>query len=115
MLGCQRFEAIDIRQLCEAFDNAITVLSPAEGGVFEFQAALGSAIDQVVAKIGETPWQKPSKQTINVYGSQQGSGTPDFAAPERITFDLRTLKREHASESFDCGTSDVDLRLLSGE
>lgn len=114
LLGCQRFEAIDIRQLCEAFDNAITVLSPAEGGVFEFQAALGSAVDQVVAKIGETPWQKPSKQTINVYGSQQGSGTPDFAAPERITFDLRTLKREHASESFDGDRGDDALLGLLG-
>lgn len=111
LLGCQRFEAMDIRQLCEAFENPIRVLSPREGGVFELDGALGSGIDQIVAKVGGAPWQKPSKQIINA-GVTADTVRPDFAASNRVTFDLQTLKRARAASSFDGDSGDDALLEL---
>ena len=93
-IGVARLRTLDVREYCEGQSRGIELLSPLRGGTLTLSANMASAINQVVATIGETPWSEPYPVTVRINGNS--SRAARLSDGVTWSFDLSTIRRERA-------------------
>lgn len=110
LLGVGKHRVMTVEDYCSAQENGVEIISPANGGKFSIQLALASAVDRLVAKVGELPWRKPSSIEINL----AGDGI-DFSDGESVTFDFSTISAQTVDGFADADAGDAIVLSLIDE
>lgn len=111
LLGVQRLRTIDIGEWCEGTKRGLKILRPGHGGTeLVWEAALGSAVDEISAEIGRTPWQEPSRLLIKARENSRRLGQLSNSAIH--TYDLRTVKGDGFTNFGDSDGADLATNRL---
>lgn len=111
LLACERFRALDIAQWCEGTTRGLRILRPGFGGTeMVWEAALGSAVDEISAEVGRTPWQEPSRLIIRAREHSRRIGQLSESAIH--TYDLRTIRGAGLTQFGDGDGADLAANRL---
>jgi hypothetical protein len=104
-LGVSRLISPTIADLCDGATRQLPLVRPSSGGQLEWDYAIGSAVRQVTANVGATPWL-PDPSTLTISDSSRIPRGASFADSRVYTYDLRTVSRGRVSGLFDGDSGD---------
>lgn len=105
-LSIKRLISPTIRDLCEAATRQVPLIRPASGGQFGWRYEIGSAVGEVTALVGGTPWaEEPSTVTVRLYGRAPRGA--QLADPRIYTYDLSTRTRRLVASFGDGDAGDA--------
>lgn len=111
-LGVSRLISPTIADLCEGATRQLPLVRPSSGGQLEWDYAIGSAVSQVTANVGATPWL-PDPSTLTISASSRIPRGASFADSRVYTYDLQTVSRGRIAGLFDGDAGDgLTARLL---
>lgn len=111
-LGVSRLISPTIADLCDGATRQLPLVCPSSGGQLEWDYAIGSAVGQVTASVGSTPWL-PEPSTLTISASSRIPRGASFADSRVYTYDLQTVSRGRIAGLFDGDAGDgLTARLL---
>lgn len=111
-LSVKRLISPTIRDLCAAASRQVPLVRPSTGGQLDWRYEIGSAVGEVTALVGGTPWaDEPSTVTVRLYGrSPRGAQMADARI---YTYDLSTRSRALVASFGDGDAGDaLALQLI---
>jgi hypothetical protein len=101
-----------IADLCDGAERQLPLVRPSSGGQLEWDYAIGSAVGQVTANVGATPWI-PEPSTLTISASSRIPRGASFVDSRVYTYDLQTVSRGKIAGLIDGDAGDgVTARLL---